>query len=105
MNYISIKTDSDIINEYLIDNYMIKIKPFMRQNARDDAIKKHWAVLEILDRIDTFEGSVFETLTDMSKEFHNYVRISPTPRQVIWFVCACDIIDDCLDVLRAAKER
>lgn len=104
MNYISMKSDVDIVNEYLIDNYMTEIKPFMRQNAMRDAMKRHWAVTEILDCVDTFEGNVFEALTDMSKEFHNYARIAPTPRQVIWFVCACDIIDDCLDVLRAKGE-
>lgn len=99
--YIPIKTDEEIIKEYLMDNYMTEIKPLMRQNARNDAIRRHWAVTEILDCIDVWEGNVFEALTDMSKEFHNYVRISPTPRQVTWFVCACDIVDDCLDVLRA----
>ena len=104
-NYIpmGIKTDEEIVEEYLMDNYMTEIKPLMQRNARNDAMRKHWAVTEILDCIDICEGNAFEALTGMSKEFHNYANIAPTPRQVITFVCICDIIDDCLDVLRAKR--
>ena len=101
MNYISMVNDEGIIRDYLIDNYITDIKPMMRQNARLDAMKRHWAVNEIMECLCNSKDTTYNTLSKMSKEFHHYAHIAPMPRQVMTFTCACDIIDDCLDVLRA----
>ena len=103
MNYISIRTDRDIIREHL-DHYLTPLKKSMRRNFRYEALRKKFAVYEIVDKMETDDRPLFDVLQDMSKEYHGYAKIAPTPRQVVLFTTTAGIIDDCIDVLRAKGE-
>lgn len=103
MNYISIHTDRDVIREHL-DHYLTPLKKTMHNIYKWDVMRKKFAVYEIVDKMETDDRPLFDVLTDMSKEYHGYAHIAPTPRQVVLFTVTAGIIDDCIDVLRAKGE-